>query len=107
MNGTPVRNPAVVWRDEPDVRDAIFEAQERGEEVGDRGWVILVVKGVMHELNLLGGEIWCLADGRRDVDAIVASLAQCYDAPADEIRADVEEFLDDCAAKGWLSGKEG
>ena len=106
MSAVLVRNPAVVWRDEPAAREAIFDALARGEDVGDRGWVLLVDRGAMHELNLLGGEIWCLADGTREVGAIAASLAADYDAPAEEILSDVEDFVASCLAKGWLVREE-
>ncbi|MBI5018133.1 MAG: PqqD family protein [Deltaproteobacteria bacterium] len=60
----------------------------------------------MHELNLLAGEIWCLADGTRDAAAIAAELAQRYDAPPGDIQADVETFAADCFARGWFRLRE-
>jgi len=107
MKRIPVRDTSVVWRDEPAARDAIFEALEQGADVGDRGWVILVDRGTMHELNLLGGEIWCLVDGIRDLEAIAGTLAERYDAPFEEILADADAFVADCAAKCWLHLGEG
>lgn len=104
--GPLLRNPEVVWRDEPRAREAILAALEKGEEVGERGWVIVIDGGAMHELNLLAGEIWLLADGTRDAAAIAAALAERYDAPAEEIRADVEAFAADCLRRGWLAGPE-
>jgi GeoRSP system PqqD family protein len=96
------RNPDLVWRDEPDEREAILAALERGEDAGDRGWVVVVDGGQIHQLNLIAGEIWCLADGSRDEAAIAAELAHRYDAPMDEIGADVSEFLRSCRDRGWL-----
>jgi pyrroloquinoline quinone biosynthesis protein D len=101
-----VWNTEVVWRDEPQARDAILEALERGEEIGERGWVIVIDGGTMHQLNLLAGEIWCLADGTRDAGAIAAALAERYEAPLPEILADVEAFAADCLARGWLRLRE-
>jgi pyrroloquinoline quinone biosynthesis protein D len=106
MKTIPARNPEVVWRDEPAARDAIYEALERGDDVADQGWVLLVDRGTMHQLNLIGGEIWCLTDGTRDAAAIAALLAERYDAPAGEILSDVEAFLTECAGKGWLRLEE-
>jgi GeoRSP system PqqD family protein len=100
-----IRNPAVVWRDEPRQREEILEAVERGEDVGERGWVVLVDGGAMHELNLTAGEIWCLFDGVRAVEDVAAELARLYDAPAEEILADVEEFAADWLRRGWLQRK--
>ncbi len=96
------RNPEVVWREEPRERAAILAALEAGEEVGERGWVVLVEGGRMHELNLLAGEIWCLADGTRTPEGVAAELAARYEAPAEEILADVEAFAADCRARGWM-----
>ncbi|RMG88430.1 MAG: pyrroloquinoline quinone biosynthesis peptide chaperone PqqD [Candidatus Dadabacteria bacterium] len=100
------RNPRLAWRDEPAARDRIVAALERGEPAGDEGWVLLIDGGQMHQLNLLAGEIWLLADGTRDEAAIAAELARRYDAPAEEIRADVEAFVADCLARGWLVAED-
>ncbi|MDF1553956.1 MAG: pyrroloquinoline quinone biosynthesis peptide chaperone PqqD [Deferrisomatales bacterium] len=99
------RNPEVVWRDEPGQKEQILAALERGEQVAERGWVILVDGGQMVELNLLAGEIWCLLDGARDLGAVATTLAERFDAPADEIRADVEELVGDFTRRGWLIGE--
>ena len=102
MTGFITRNPEIVWRDEPELRAAILQAQEQGGDVSDRGWVILVEGGEMHELNLLAGEIWCLADGTRDLHGVALEIAERYEGPFAEILSDVEEFFADCVARGWL-----
>ncbi len=107
MNGVPVRDPAVVWRDEPAQKDAILRAQAAGEPADDLGWVLLVVRGEMHELNLVAGEIWCLCDGVRDLDAVARELARRYDAPLDEIRRDVDAFVAEAVDQGWLRLQSG
>ncbi|MHB8766995.1 MAG: PqqD family peptide modification chaperone [Deferrisomatales bacterium] len=107
MTGPLARNPEVAWRDEPREREAIVAALDRGEEAADRGWVLLVDRGHTHELNLLAGDIWCLADGTRDARAIAAELAERYDAPLEEIAADVEAFVAGCITRGWLQGGGG
>lgn len=106
MSEVLIRNPAVVWRDEPKQRAAILEAAERGEDVDERGWVLLVDGGAMHELNLTAGEIWCLFDGARAPEDVAAELARRYDAPPDEILSDVEGFAADWLRRGWLLRKE-
>lgn len=106
MRRVPVRNPDLVWRDEPGEKEAILAALERGEDAAGRGWVILVDRGRMHELNLLAGEIWCLADGSRDEEGIARELASRYDAPQEEILADVREFVASCVPLGWLRIRE-
>ena len=103
-SGNPrlLRNPEVVWRDEPAQKEEILAALARGEDAAERGWVILVDGGQMVELNLLAGEIWRLLDGNRDAAAVARELAENFDAPLDEIRGDVDEFVSDCVQKGWL-----
>jgi GeoRSP system PqqD family protein len=102
--GTPLlrHNPDLVWRDEPAQKEEILAALERGEDAAERGWVILVDGGQMVELNLLAGEIWCLLDGSRDTVAVARELADSFEAPLDEIRRDVDEFVNDCVQRGWL-----
>jgi len=101
-----LRNPDLIWRDEPEEKDSILAALERGEEIGDLGWVIIVDGGVIHQLNLLAGEIWLLCDGNRDEDAVVSFLAEQYEAQPEEIRGDVREFVSDCRSRGWILEEE-
>jgi len=96
------RNTDLVWRDEPERRDEILAALERGEEAGGEGWVIVVDGGVIHQLNLLAGDIWLLCDETRDEGAIALALAERYDAPTEEIRSDVDDFVRLCVERGWL-----
>ncbi len=49
-------------------------------------------------------EVLRLVDGARDVEAIVDALAAKFDAPRDEIAADVRAMLDDLVTRGALSG---
>jgi pyrroloquinoline quinone biosynthesis protein D len=100
----PERDPAVFWR----VEKAREERARRilaGEEEGDAeglGTMTLLAGGVMHQLNLLGGEVWKLCDGSRGRGEIVAQVAARFDAPADEVRTAVTSFLDDLVARGLL-----
>lgn len=106
MTAIPERNPEIAWRDEPGEREKILAAQERGEDVADQSWVLLVDGGEMVNLNLVAGEIWCLADGTRTAGEIAEELAARYEATPDEILGDVEAFLSDCADRGWIVWKE-
>jgi GeoRSP system PqqD family protein len=105
MSGELVHHPDIVWRDEPELREEILEALERGEDVGEKGWVIVMDGGIMHQLNLLAGEIWLLCDGSHDEESISSVLAEQFDAPREEILADVREFTGTCLNKGWLLRK--
>jgi pyrroloquinoline quinone biosynthesis protein D len=48
-------------------------------------------------------EVLRLLDGVRDVDAILDALAAKFDAPREDIAADVHPMLDDLVAKGALA----
>lgn len=96
------RHPDIAWRVEKGREARIIEALAAGEEVSDQGSVILIISGMMHQLNLVGGRIWSLCDGSRTLDEIVAALAVEFDAEDQELRADVAEFVADLRGRGWL-----
>ena len=86
MSRIPTRNPELVWRDEPEEKERILKAMAKGspEDASDSGWVIIVDGGVIHQLNLLAGEIWLLCDGERGVaQAEVIGTGEVPDALAD------------------------
>jgi len=97
-----VRNPDIVWRTEQRREQEVIEALERGEEVAERGTVILMFSGMMHQLNLVGGKIWALCDGSRDESAIVDLIAAEFEASREELAGDVNEFIADLLQRGWL-----
>lgn len=103
MTDRPLRNPAIVWREEDELRDAAMAMLERGEDASGEGVLILLCAGVMHQLNMLGAEIWKRCDGERAVDVIAAELAEVFDAAPAEITADVREFVADMQRRGWLA----
>lgn len=96
------RNPDIVWRVEKRREQEILEALERGEEIAERGTVILIISGMMHQLNLVGGRIWSLCDGSRDEAQLVDALAEEFAADRAEIAADVNAFVADLMTRGWL-----
>lgn len=56
-----------------------------------------------HELNGVASLVWQRLDGGATVDELVeAVLAEYGDASAEQVRADVEAFLEDCARRGWI-----
>jgi len=97
------RNPAIIWRHEARREAELLAAQEQGEAIDDKGTVILIDNGTMHQLNLLGGEIWRLCDGERDFDQLVAALAADYDVERSELEEDVRGFVADLQQRGWLT----
>jgi hypothetical protein len=46
-------------------------------------------------LNEVGGRVWELVDGRRDVASIVAAVAEEFEVSREEAAADVRSFLGD------------
>jgi PqqD family protein of HPr-rel-A system len=61
----------------------------------------------VHLLNDTAARVWELLASARSVDALTAALGEEYDAPADELRAGVEELLAGLSEKGLLLGAEG
>ncbi len=102
MTRCPQRRKDIVWRHEARREQELLAAMERGEDVAEQGTVILVVDGTMHQLNLLGGEIWRRCDGEHSVGAIVDALAAEYEVGRDELAADVGAFLADLERRGWI-----
>lgn len=97
-----LRHPDIVWRVEKRREAEILKALEAGEDVADRGSVILVISGMMHQLNLVGGEIWSLCDGRRTLNDLVDVLAGEFAVERSVLADDVAEFVNDLLARGWL-----
>ncbi|HEY6000229.1 MAG TPA: PqqD family peptide modification chaperone [bacterium] len=96
------RRPGLPWREEQDAAREALAALEAGQDAGGEGTLLIVERGRVTELNLLGGEIWKLCDGSRDADAIVETLLPRFEVERDELAADVRAFLADLAARGWV-----
>jgi hypothetical protein len=62
------------------------------------------VSGSTHALNASGAAIWELCDGRRIPAAIVRSLQERFDAPAEDIRDGVDALLAHLAELHVLAG---
>lgn len=98
----PLRNPDIVWRVEKRRQAEVLKALEAGEEADDSGTVILLLSGMMHQLNLVGGLIWQQCNGQKSLEEISAGLAAEFAAEKDEVASDVAEFVADLAKRGWL-----
>ncbi len=96
------RNPQIVWRNEKRREEQVLKGLAAGEDVEESGTVILLISGMMHQLNLLGGMIWNLADGTRSQEQIVDNLLEEFDVEREIIAADVDEFVQDLLQRGWL-----
>lgn len=98
----PLRNPEIVWRVEKRRQQEVLTALEAGEDVDDSGTVILLLSGMMHQLNLVGGLIWQQCDGQKSCAAIAEKLASEFSVDQEEVEADVDEFVKDLMERGWL-----
>jgi pyrroloquinoline quinone biosynthesis protein D len=96
------RRPGLPWREEPDAVREALATLEAGRDAGDEGTLLVVERGQVTELNILGGEIWKLCDGTRDVAAIVEELLPRFGVGREELAGDVAEFLADLLARGWV-----
>jgi pyrroloquinoline quinone biosynthesis protein D len=98
----PLRNPEIVWRVEKKRQAEAFKALEAGEDADDSGTVILLLSGMMHQLNLVGGLIWQQCDGEKTVHDIAESLSNEFDVEMAEVADDVVGFVKDLTERGWL-----
>jgi len=96
------RRPGLPWREEQEAARAALAALAAGRDAGGEGTLLVVERGRITELNLLGGEIWKLCDGTRDVGAIVEELLPRFEVGRDELARDVGEFIGDLVARGWV-----
>ena len=106
-----VRNADVNWRveshREAHVREVLGDpsrAEEDAEAV-EVGTVTILAGGIMHQLNLLGGEIWKLCDGVLDRDSPVVQLLDLFDVDLDTLRGDANAFIDEMVEKGLIHEK--
>jgi hypothetical protein len=79
----------------------------RYRTVGGEGIVLRQEAREVLVLNETGARVLSLLDGRRDVAGVEAALEAERDAPAQEIRRDLEEFLEELLAAGVVEEIEG
>lgn len=99
----PKRNPEVVWRLEKGMREVAWDKARRGEEYEDLGVATLMAGGSIHQLNLVGAEIWSRINGVHTAEKIAAEVAALFEADPEEIGGDVEAFLRDMENRGWVT----
>jgi PqqD family protein of HPr-rel-A system len=85
------------WR-----RDAALPFQRMEEET-----IVVDPKArEVHLFNETGARIWELLETASSVDEIVATLAEEYEAASpDDLRREVQAFLDDLGSKGLAAPK--
>ena len=103
----PKRNPEVVWRLEKGIHEMAWDKARKDEDYEDLGVLTLMIKGSIHQLNLVGAEIWTRVNGVNSVEKIASEIGALFGWESGETRDAVLEFLKGIAERGWveLSGK--
>jgi hypothetical protein len=82
-----IRNPDVILREEDPDRALLFNPDTNQIRV----------------INTTGLFIWKLCDNKNDLPTIVAALKEAFDGiPESEIETQVNDFLDDMKANGFI-----
>ncbi len=104
----PKRNPEVVWRLEKGMHEMAWEKARKDEEYEDLGVLTLMVKGGIHQLNLVGAEIWTRINGIKSVPKIAAEVAALFGWEEDQGGTEeaVLDFLKGIGEKGWVTLSE-
>ena len=106
-----IRNPDVNWRveshREAHVREVLEDPLRTGEDVEavETGTVTILAGGIMHQLNLLGGEIWKLCNGDLDRGSVVIQLLDLFEVELETLREDTNAFIDEMVEKGLIHEK--
>jgi hypothetical protein len=75
-------------------------------DVGDGAVLLDTATEIYFGLNSVGARIWALLPEAESLDALCERLLELYpDAPAGELRTDVEELLNELAQHGLLIGQ--
>ena len=98
----PKRNPEVVWRLEKGMHEIAWNKVRGDEEYEDLGVLTLMFKEEIHQLNLVGAEIWTRLNGINPLGRISAEVAALFAWDAAEAEEAVLEFLRGIEAKGWV-----
>jgi hypothetical protein len=85
----PAQNPRAAWR--------VYD----GEAV-----IVSPDDSTMHALNAVGTTVWQAADGATTLAALIARVAEQFDAPAELVECDVTTFVVQLTSRGLLSLNE-
>lgn len=69
------------------------------QHAADQCILLDVDSGNYYALDEVSGRIWDLCDGDHSVSAMVEAIRQEYEAPADDVEADVLAFLGEMAGE--------
>lgn len=71
-------------------------------QVDDELVIVGLDEGRFYSLKDTGLAIWQLIDGTRTREDILSVLAEQFDAPAEVLARDLDAFLDEVSAAGFL-----
>ncbi|MDQ6616490.1 MAG: PqqD family protein [Actinomycetota bacterium] len=63
------------------------------EELNGELVLVHVDTGMYYTLNEVGGRVWALCDGSLTVAQVIAQLCEEFDAPPEEVKADVLDLV--------------
>lgn len=99
----PKRNPDVVWRLEKGIHAMAWDKARKEEDFEELGVLTLMVKGGIHQLNLVGAEIWTRINGIHTLDRISGEIAALFGWEEEETEEAVRDFLKGLGEKGWVT----
>jgi hypothetical protein len=82
----PLQNPRTAWR--------VYDGQ---------AVIVSPDDSTLHTLNAVGTLVWEVADGRRDVAAIVARVCEAFDVAPERAEDDVRRFVGELLTRGLLT----
>jgi hypothetical protein len=98
----PKRNLEVAWRLEKGLHEIAWEKARKEEEYEDLGVLTLMIREEIHQLNLVGAEIWTRLNGINALGKISAEVAALFSWDPEEAEEAVLEFLRGIEEKGWV-----
>lgn len=102
----PKRNPDVVWRLEKGIHEIAWDKARKDEEYEDLGVLTLMIKGGIHQLNLVGAEIWTRINGINSLEKISREIAKLFGWEHEETEEAVLQFLKGIEGRGWITISE-
>lgn len=85
LSSSPQRSEDLVWRK---IEGEIVILTEDGQKI--------------HTLNSVGGAIWELADGSKNIDEIAKILTERFDVSPEQAQSDIIEFCSEMADENIL-----
>ena len=98
----PRKNPEVEWRLEKGIHEMAWDKARKEEEYEDLGVLTIMVKGAIHQLNLVGAEIWTRINGINSVEKISREIASLFGWEKQETEEAVLQFLNGIEELGWV-----